>query len=175
MEEPIISYEALVERALRGVLREALQLTQKDGLPGGHHFYITFATEHPDVDIPPRLRAAHPQEMTIVLQHQFWNLEVNEDSFSVELSFQNKVERLFIPFEAVTAFADPFAKFGLQFRVDADVVGEEFGEELAEDDDLMLEEFPGDSPAPESAGEKTAERGEGEEDNVVALDAFRKK
>ncbi|MGC2856957.1 SspB family protein [Novispirillum sp. DQ9] len=159
MSEPIISYEELVERALRGVLREALQLTVRDGLPGEHHFYITFRTDHPGVDIPASLRAVHPTDMTIVLQHQFWNLKVTPDWFEVELSFKGKTERLHIPFDAVTAFADPFAKFGLQFQIDLDAAAEAL---LDEEEAAETPAAP--TPAPGAAGAK-----------VVTLDAFRKK
>lgn len=162
MSEPIISYEELVERALRGVLREALNLTVRDGLPGEHHFYITFRTDHPGVDIPGSLRAAHPTDMTIVLQHQFWNLKVTHEWFEVELSFKGKTERLHIPFEAVTAFADPFAKFGLQFQIDLDAAAEA----LLDDEEGSVPDDDGGEPAPspDTSGAK-----------VVTLDAFRKK
>lgn len=163
MDEPIISYEELVERALRGVLKEALQLTVKDGLPGQHHFYITFRTDHPGVEMPAHLKAMHPQDMTIVLQHQFWNLEVTNDWFQVELSFKGKPELLHIPFDAVTAFADPFAKFGLQFQIDLDGASEALLDEgeLDESDD---ESDDAERPTGEASGAK-----------VVTLDAFRKK
>ncbi|MFA7432063.1 MAG: ClpXP protease specificity-enhancing factor SspB [Rhodospirillaceae bacterium] len=162
MDEPIISYEELVERALRGVLREALQLTVRDGLPGQHHFYITFHTDHPGVRMPPSLKAMHPQDMTIVLQHQFWNLEVTNDWFQVELSFKGKPELLHIPFEAVTAFADPFAKFGLQFQIDLDAASSA----LLDDEDIgdVEDGDPATTPPPVPSGAK-----------VVTLDAFRKK
>lgn len=172
VEEPIISYEHLVERALRGVLREALELTQKEGLPGGHHFYITFRTEHPGVHMPPHLKALHPDDMTIVLQHQFWNLEVTQDWFSVELSFKGKAERLHIPFEAVTAFADPFAKFGLQFQIDLDAASEALIEDDPEDTaDLGIDELLDG----ETATDQDREPGDSGDDKVVTLDAFRKK
>lgn len=161
VSEPIISYEDLVERALRGVLREALTLTvEGGGLPGEHHFYITFRTDHPGVDIPGHLKAAHPQDMTIVVQHQFWNLTVTDTWFSVELSFKGKVERLHIPFEAVTAFADPFAKFGLQFQIDLDAATEAL---LDDDADPSESEDPDTKPPTDP------------EAKVVTLDAFRKK
>lgn len=159
VSEPIISYEELVERALRGVLREALLLTVRDGLPGEHHFYITFRTDHPGVDIPGSLRAVHPTDMTIVLQHQFWNLQVTTEWFEVELSFKGKTERLHIPFDAVTAFADPFAKFGLQFQIDLDAASEA----LLDDEDTGESNDAGPTPA-DTSGAK-----------VVTLDAFRKK
>jgi hypothetical protein len=114
----MFSYEKMVEDALRGVLRQALVITAQQGLPGSHHFYITFDTTHPQVRIPEALRQLHPNEMTIVLQHQFWDLKVNDDGFEITLSFSGVSHRLKIPFAAVTAFADPHAKFGLQFHVE---------------------------------------------------------
>jgi hypothetical protein len=112
------SYERMVEDALRGVLRQALTITATQGLPGSHHFYITFDTTHPQVRIPESLRALHPNEMTIVLQHQFWDLKVGDEGFEITLSFSGVSQRLKVPFAAVTAFADPHAKFGLQFHVE---------------------------------------------------------
>lgn len=113
----VLRYDRMVEEALRGVLREALNMC-RDGLPGNHHFYITFRTGHPGVDIADYIRERYPEEMTIVLQHQYWGLEVTPEWFEVTLSFNRINERLHVPFAAVTAFADPSAKFGLQFQVD---------------------------------------------------------
>ncbi|HZB89812.1 MAG TPA: ClpXP protease specificity-enhancing factor SspB [Stellaceae bacterium] len=142
----------MVEAALRGVVREALARTAAKGLPGAHHFYITFRTHFQGLTLPDYLARQYPDEMTVVLEHQFWDLEVAEDRFAVTLSFQNKPERLVIPFEAITAFADPAVKFGLQFQA---TLGE-------------AEAAPGPAPAPaEAKAEKPGE--------VVALDAFRKK
>lgn len=123
-----LTYERMVEDALRGVLRQALRITEAQGLPGSHHFYITFDTTHPQVRIPESLRALHPNEMTIVLQHQFWDLKVNDDGFEITLSFSGVSQRMKVPFSAVTAFADPHAKFGLQFHV-------EFEEKTSADED----------------------------------------
>ncbi len=102
-----LRYDALVEDALRDVLRRALAYVAERGLPGDHHFYITFRTGHPGVDIPEHLRTRFPNEMTIVLQHQFWGLDVGEDAVGVTLTFSDVPERLTIPFAAVTSFADP--------------------------------------------------------------------
>ncbi len=110
-----MNYHAMMERALRGVIRESLGRAAADGLPGEHHFYITFDTTFPGVQISPQLVARFPQEMTIVLQHQYWGLEVRDDLFAVTLSFSDVQERLIVPFDAVTAFADPSVQFGLQF------------------------------------------------------------
>ena len=140
----------MVEAALRGVVREVLARAAASGLPGAHHFYITFRTAHPGTQLPDDLRTQYPDEMSVVLEHQFWDLEVEEERFSVTLSFKNRPERLTIPFGALTAFADPSVKFGLQFQTGAEA------------DPAATAEEP----------EKPATPKEGE---VITLDAFRKK
>ncbi len=110
-----LRYETMMESALRGVMRQALVYAAEHGLPGAHHFYITFRTEHPGVELPASLRQKYPREMTIVLQFQYWRLGVTDEGFEVTLSFDAKQERLVIPFAAVTAFVDPSVQFGLQF------------------------------------------------------------
>lgn len=158
MAEDALRYDKMVEDALRGVVRDALTQTAENGLFGDHHFYITFRTRFPGVGVANHILARHPDEMTIVLQHQFWGLEVGEDGFAVTLSFSGVSERLVIPFAAVTGFADPSAKFGLQFQVEED--GEEYAEEPEEEPEAVLperEEIP-------AEGAK-----------VITLDAFRKK
>ena len=117
MAQDLFDYPKLVETALRSVMREALARTAHEGLPGDHHFYITFRTGAPGVGIPNYLSARYPDEMTIVLQHQYRALEVGDDAFSVNLSFQSRSDRLKIPFSAVTTFADPSVNFGLKFEV----------------------------------------------------------
>ena len=114
MGEEGLRYDAMVEQALRGVVRRALSYAAERGLPGDHHFYVSFRTNDPGVDIPGQLRSRYPNEMTIVLQHQFWGLDVGEEAFGVTLSFSDVPERLTIPFSAVSAFADPSVRFGLQ-------------------------------------------------------------
>ena len=100
---------------MRGVVREALRRIAVSGLPGNHHFYISFRTDAPDVAIPSRLKAQYPQEITIVVQHQFWNLAIHDDAFEIELAFSGKRERLYVPFAALTGFVDPDVQFGLKF------------------------------------------------------------
>ena len=119
MAQDLFQYEKMVETALRGVAREALAKAARDGLRGDHHFYISFSTGAPGVVIPPQLLAKYPEEMTIVLQHQFWGLEVGEAEFSATLSFSGRMDRLTVPFAAITTFADPSVKFGLQFEAPA--------------------------------------------------------
>ena len=112
-----LRYNRMVENALRAVMSEALKLVARQGFPENHHFYITFRTDHPGVMLEATLRQRYPEEMTIVIQHQFWNLVVDEDGFSVGLSFDGVRQTLGIPFAAVTNFADPSVKFGLHFEV----------------------------------------------------------
>src|SRR5882724_1245454 len=116
MTKDILRYDRMVETALRGVVRAAVQTAAQHGLPGSHHFYITFKTGAPGVIVPDFLRERYPDEMTIVLEHQFWDLAVTDDALAVTLYFQKQPERLTIPFAAITAFADPSVKFGLQFQ-----------------------------------------------------------
>jgi uncharacterized protein len=110
-----IRYDILAQEALRGVVRRVLADAAKKGMPGEHHFFIEFGTHAPDVRVSDRLRAQYPDKMTIVLQHQFWDLAVTEHAFEVGLSFNGIPERLFVPFSAITSFADPSVQFGMQF------------------------------------------------------------
>jgi uncharacterized protein len=111
-----IRYDILAQAALRGVVRTVLADAAEKGLPGEHHFKITFATAAPGVRLSERMRAQYPQEMTIILQHQFWDLVVRDEAFEVGLSFGGIPERLTVPFDAVTAFLDPAVQFGFQFE-----------------------------------------------------------
>ena len=176
MADDEFHYDRMVQEALRSVVGKALIQVAERGLSGEHHFYITFRTDHPDVVMPDHLRARYPSEMTIVLQHQFWGLEVGPDSFGITLTFANVPERLTVPFEALVAFADPSVPFGLQFESGAG--GQKPGEESpGEDDQVVLGdaappevEAANRKPGPDAAGE-----GRGDDsDKVVALDAFRK-
>lgn len=115
--DDILRYDVLVQEALRGVLRRILGEVAKTGLPGQHHFYISFDTRHPGVRMSSRLLTRYPEEMTIVLQHQFWDLQVTEHTFEVGLSFNGIPERLLIPFTAIKGFFDPSTNFGLQFEI----------------------------------------------------------
>jgi len=119
MVQDLFDYPKMVETALRGVMREALARAEREGLRGAHYFYVSFRTDAPGVVLPDYLVDKYPEEMTIVLQHQFWGLEVEDQEFRVTLSFQNRPEQLTIPYAAVTSFADPSVKFGLQFEVPA--------------------------------------------------------
>ena len=118
MTDNSLRYDRMVEDALRGVVREALEHTIAHGLSGDHHFYITFRTEVPGVVMPDFLRERYPEEITIVLQHQFWDLTVDDEAFGVSLSLDNQLAELSVPFAALSAFVDPSVKFGLQFNVE---------------------------------------------------------
>lgn len=167
MPEDLMRYDLLAQNALRGVVREALRIAERDGLPGEHHFYIAFDTRHPDVVLSEKLAARYPREMTIVLQHQFWNLRVSEDRFEVELSFDNVPEHLVIPFDAVKGFLDPAVQFGLQFE---SVTTERKPRETEPGKPAALE--GGAKSAPTDADSGSGQVGAGK---VVPLDRFRKK
>lgn len=162
---PSIRYDKMVEKALRGVVTQALDHVVKNGLPEDHHFYVTFMTTFPGVEIPAHLREQYPEEMTIVLQYQFYGLEAHDDYFTVTLSFNNVPERLVIPVEAVTIFADPSVNFALQFQP-MEEVDEDDDEEDDDDDDDDL-------PPPTTT--KAEPKAKSTEGNVIALDKFRKK
>lgn len=154
MVKDLMNYNGMVEASLLHVVRQVLDRVSESGLPGNHHLYLSFHTEFPGVVIPGHLRERYPEEMTIVIQHQFWGLETNDQGFEVTLSFDDIHEYIFVPFAAMTAFADPSVQFGLQFKSDEE-------EETAK----------GAEPSPaSSAPQKSAPTGE-----IVALDSFRKK
>lgn len=163
MAEDLIRYDILAQEALRGVVRKVLSEVARTGLPGEHHFFISFVTKAPGVRMSQRLLEQYDKEMTIVLQNQFGALRVSETGFEVELSFDGRPELLAIPFSAIKGFFDPSVQFGLQFDVER-VSGDD-----AEAEPESGEEAPAAAPAkpaaaPEASGEK-----------VVSLDSFRKK
>lgn len=119
MAESEIDYGAMLQRALRSVVRVVLERTVRDGLPGEHHFYLSLRTDHPGTQVPPFLRQRFPEEITVVLQHQFDDLVVDDDGFAVTLRFDGSPARLVVPWDAVVAFFDPTAEFGLRFDLPA--------------------------------------------------------
>jgi hypothetical protein len=121
MSKDLIRYDLLVQDALKGVVRKVLTDAARDGLSGDHHFYISFRTDFPGVRLSNRLREKYPQDMTIILQHQYWDLGVTEHAFEVGLSFSGIPERLLVPFDAVTGFFDPSVQFGLKFEIGGEV------------------------------------------------------
>lgn len=162
-----IRYDVLARDALRSVLKQVLADAAEHGLPGEHHFYITFLSKAEGVKISPRLLSQYPQEMTVILQHQFWDLVVTDDRFEVGLSFNGIPERLVVPFSSIKSFFDPSVQFGLQF--------EPVDEPAAEETPAVVETLPVAvaSETPADTGEEPVKQGEGAE--VVRLDRFRKK
>lgn len=160
-DENILRYDKMVESALRGVVKQAVREVMADGLPGDHHFYITFMTDYAGVNIPDYLKDRYPGEMTIVLQFQFYDLDVNDERMQVTLSFNNVPEKLTIPLAAITIFADPSVNFALQFQPMGDDTEPEFDPEDTDPD----------SPSSDDSDD-TGEKKTGE---VVSLDNFRKK
>ncbi|HLH12486.1 MAG TPA: ClpXP protease specificity-enhancing factor SspB [Methylovirgula sp.] len=185
MATDLIRYDLLVQDALRAVMRKVLSDVAREGLPGDHHFFITFRTRATGVRLSNRMREQYPKEMTIVLQHQFWDLTVGDHAFEVGLSFQGKSETLLIPFEAVTGFFDPSVEFGLKFELAGEA-----------EPPALPGEASGSSVRP-LAGDKAKPRGSGtepieipskpepgkpanpqkstEQAKVVSLETFRKK
>lgn len=157
-DENFLRYDRMVETALRGVVKQAVQEVMKDGLPGDHHFYITFMTDYAGVKIPDYLRDRYPGEMTIVLQFQFYDLDINDERLKVTLSFNNVPEKLEVPLAAITIFADPSVNFALQFQP----MGEDADPDFDPDDDSEPDDDNDDGK-----GKKSGE--------VVSLDKFRKK
>ena len=158
-----LDYATLMHKAMRGLIREALQEVAEQGLPGEHHFFITFDTLHPDVEIADWLSDRYPEEMTIVMQNWFENLEVSEEGFSVTLNFGDSPEPLYIPFDALRTFVDPSVEFGLRF--------EPSGESATEPRAPALRSASEADRQPAPKPQEEAERGDAE---VVSLDKFRK-
>jgi len=151
MADDLIRYDLLVQDALRGVVRKVLTDAAREGLAGEHHFYVSFRTEAPGVRMSQRLREKYPQDMTIVLQHQFWDLGVTEHTFEVGLSFSGVPERLLVPFDALTGFFDPSVQFGLKF--DLSEGAEAVAEDAFEDETATT----GGNAAPRGAGSEPTE------------------
>ncbi|HXJ00165.1 MAG TPA: ClpXP protease specificity-enhancing factor SspB [Micropepsaceae bacterium] len=173
MAKDFIGYEALTDRALRGVVKEALKRVQKQGLVGSHHFYLTFKTHDPGVEIPDFLKERYPDEMTIVLQNQFSGLHVTEDGFEVTLGFQKLPATLTVPFAALTGFVDPSVQFGLQFKnataaQNPNVVPKEPAKTTA---------LPASPPPPQRQPDLSAKAADADPgtSQIVSLDKFRKK
>ena len=190
MAADLIRYDLLVQDALRGAVRKVLSDVARDGVPGDHHFYIGFRTHARGVRLSARMRELYPDEMTIVLQHQFWDLSVTGEAFEVGLSFQNIPEMLLIPFDAVTRFADPSVGFELQFSVEDEAAGvSDTGTSPPQTALVSVLEplaqappLPEAKPAKQSKKASEAATAEGAaakpqkgEPKVVSIDAFRKK
>jgi hypothetical protein len=175
MSDDLIGYNEMVDNAMLNVVRQAVDFAVENGLPGKHHFYITFKTEYPGVDIPDHLHQRYPDEMTIVLQHQFWNLSTAGNAISVDLSFNQKLEHLHIPLAAIVTFADPSVNFGLQFHNagEAEIVSPTAAPKQAAESKKPDPEK--ETKAQKKTKSKTSQDDDAASGNVVTLDAFRKK
>ena len=173
--EDLMRYDLLAQSALRQVVYLALKRVESEGLPGEHHFFIAFDTRHPGVSISPRLRGKYPEEMTIVIQHQFWNLSVHPDRFEIDLSFDNIPEKLIIPFEAVKGFFDPAVQFGLQFEVAWEEGADEDGRPALEESAAETIAPPAGPQDARDTGEEGADGEKKDAAKIVSLDSFRKK
>ncbi len=155
-----IDYQKIVNISLRKVIKHVLEHIQDNGIEGDHHLYVTFLTQYDGVEMPEYLINEYPNEITIVLQHQFWNLEIEENYFSISLSFNNRTENIKVPYESITSFADPSVNFGLQFNAENTSTNEilnKKGENQKEVDDSNLSSKNNDS------------------DNVISFNDFHKK
>lgn len=161
MAKDPLDYEAMVQTALRDVVYKSLSYTAKNGLPGNHHYYITFATEYPGVEVPEYLKDQYGDEITIVLQYEFWDLKADEHGFAVTLCFDDAHEKLYIPYSALLSFVDPSVKFGLQFSP-------AFEDEQPEPSGKIIK---GDKAPADSKKDEIPTDGS----NVITLDKFRKK
>lgn len=157
-----MDYEVMVQEALRDVVKKAISYTAKNGLQGDHHFYVTFATEHHGVVMPDYLREQYGEEITIVLQYEFWDLSADNNGFHVTLCFDDAHEKLYIPYTALVSFVDPSVKFGLQFTPTT----EDFSE--------TGKTIKADKPTKPDKSTKKADSGEATS-NIITLDSFRKK
>lgn len=153
-----IDYGNLMYAAMRSLIHDVLSQVAEDGLPGAHHFLITFDTMHPDVELADWLSDRYPDKMTIVMQHWFDNLDVSDDGFTVTLNFGDQPETLFVPFDAIKTFVDPSVEFGLRF-------------ETQDEDEIEDGPSPPEDPAPRP---DEPEGGRGDDHQVVSLDSFRK-
>ena len=155
-----LDYGSLMHRAMRGLIFNVLEQVRDHGLPGNHHFFITFNTTHPDVQLADWLKDRYPEEMTVVIQHWFDNLEVREDGFSITLNFGDQPEPIQIPFDAIQTFVDPSVEFGLRFE--------------NQDMDEIEEEAEADETAPNAEVTETSDAEPRQEAEVVSLDQFRR-
>jgi len=168
MPRDLMRYDLMAQKALRGVVRLALERIAQSGLPGEHHFYISFDTRAPGVKMSDRLRQEYTEEMTIVLQHQYWGLEIGDDVFQVELSFNDRPEKIVIPYICIKGFFDPSVQFGLQFENDSNLEQDLIPVQAAAEPESSTAANNDESktmPVAATAGGA----------DVVVLDAFRKK
>ena len=165
MNKDLIQYGNMVEAALLGVVRNILHNTAQEGLNGDHHFYITCKTGSLGITLPKYLEASYPDEITLVIQHQYWDLEVDDNFFNITLSFNGKKESLHVPFKSITSFVDPSVEFGLQFNVSENNIKQK---------DLQTEISPADSFTNEDKSIINDSKSDQADENVVSLDTFRR-
>jgi uncharacterized protein len=181
MATDLIRYDLLVQDALRSVVRKVLADTARNGLIGEHHFNIAFKTQAPGVVTPAAVKSRFPDEMSIILQHEFWDLVVREDAFEVSLNFSRKPERWIVPFDSITGFTDPSVPFGFKLEPRVSEAGTAVAPVTEEKErtprPAPTKPAPVKTPAPAAAGSKSAPRTEkpAGETKVVSIDAFRKK
>lgn len=175
MAQDQIRYDLLVQEAMKSVVRRVLTDAARDGLPGEHHFFIAFDTRHPQVKLSTRMLEKYPEEMTIVLQHQFWDLKVNDEGFEVGLSFGGISEKLIIPFDAVTGFFDPSIQFALQFETASSEDGSstEDGKIIPQTNSAPSTDTPAEAVDTKASTEADSTPSEGA--TIVSLDKFRKR
>jgi len=186
--EDLIRYDVLTQEALRDVIRKVLEEVSVAGLPGDHHFFITFRTDHPGVRLSTRMRERYPEEMTIVVQHSFWDLKVSDAGFEIDLSFDDILERLRVPFASLKGFFDPHVKFGVQFDAEyLEAANADIEDEIENDGEVenlpqVAQKREVTKAKKKSTKTKTAKDGTVEESSnapnegaeVVSLDQFRK-
>lgn len=175
MADDHIRYDILAQEALRGVMRKVLAEVARTGLPGNHHFFITFLTGAPGVRVSSRLRERYPEQMTIVIQFQYWDLKVTDTGFEVGLSFSDVPEKLEIPFSAVRGFYDPSVNFELEFDVKTEAAEDEAAQPPSEPLAIVAEKKPDKKKAAEAEKKPAAADAAAKGAEVVSLDAFRKK
>jgi hypothetical protein len=174
MFEDHIRYDMLIDTAMRAVVREALLKVKEDGLKGNHHFLVSFLTNFPGSQVPKKLLEKYPEEMTIVIQHQYEALKIDKDKFSIALSFDGTREKIIVPFDALTSFADPAVKFGLKFNIIHGEIGKAELEDIFDEETLADMEA---STVPNSKADTPpkSKTNKGGNDNVVAVEFGKKK
>lgn len=173
--EDFIDYAKLIDDAMHVIVKQALEKVGKHGLQGGHHFFISFLTQYPGVEVPKALKDQYPDEITIVIQHQFDDLEVTDKSFSVVLSFEHVKEKVSVPFKALTSFADPSVKFGLQFRHYSDLLEQGVEEEEEQVEESTKAKKSTASKTSKTSRKKTTKDAKKQDSNVVSMESFRNK
>jgi hypothetical protein len=165
-----IDYGNLMHDAMRGLIKKVLKDVQANGLPGSHHFFITFDTTHPDAELADWLSDRYPEEMTVVMQHWYDKLEVGDDGFAITLNFGESPEPMFVPYDAIKTFVDPSVEFGLRFEAQDDE------DDIEIEDDVSIDSDPVHLPDPKPAAdvEDNESKDNTKEAEVVSLDSFRK-